>query len=31
MSILVVGGDSVDGINERAQAGGHRGVEHWSE
>ncbi|ODT45817.1 MAG: hypothetical protein ABS70_02235 [Nitrospira sp. SCN 59-13] len=30
MSILVVGGDSVDGINERAQAGGHGCVEHWS-
>ena len=30
MSILVVGGDSVDGIKERAQAGGHGCVEHWS-
>lgn len=30
MSILVIGGDSVDGIKERAQAGGHGCVEHWS-
>ncbi len=30
MSILVGGGDSVDGIKERAQAGGHGCVEHWS-
>lgn len=30
MSILVVGGDSVAGIKERAQAGGHGCVEHWS-
>ena len=30
MSILVVGGDSVDAITERARAGGHGCVEHWS-
>ena len=30
MSILVVGGDSIAGISERACAGGHACVEHWS-
>jgi hypothetical protein len=30
MSILVVGGDSVSAITERAYAGGHGCVEHWS-
>lgn len=30
MSILVVGGDSVDAITQRARAGGHGCVEHWS-
>ncbi len=30
MSILVVGGDSVNAITERAYAGGHGCVEHWS-
>ena len=30
MSILVVGGDSVDAIKQRARAGGHGCVEHWS-
>ena len=30
MSILVVGGDSVDAIKQRAHAGGHGCVEHWS-
>ena len=30
MSILVVGGDSVDAITQRAHAGGHGCVEHWS-
>ena len=30
MSILVVGGDSVDAIQQRTQAGGHGGVDHWS-
>lgn len=30
MSILVVGGDSVGAITERAYAGGHGCVEHWS-
>ena len=30
MSIMVVGGDSVDGIKARAQAGGHGCVGHWS-
>ena len=30
MSILVVGGDSVDAITERARAGGHGCVAHWS-
>ena len=30
MSILVVGGDSVDAIMQRARAGGHGCVEHWS-
>ena len=30
MSILVVGGDSVDAIIQRARAGGHGCVEHWS-
>ena len=29
MSILVVGGDSVCAITERADAGGHGCVEHW--
>lgn len=30
MSTLVVGGDSVGTITERARAGGHGCVEHWS-
>ena len=30
MAILVVGGDSVDAITERANAGGRGYVEHWS-
>ncbi len=30
MSILVVGGDSIDGIKQRARAGSHGCVEHWS-
>lgn len=30
MSILVAGGDSVVAITERAYAGGHGSVEHWS-
>lgn len=30
MSILVVGGDSVDAITQRARVGGHGCVEHWS-
>ena len=30
MAILVVGGDSVGAITERAYAGGHGCVEHWS-
>lgn len=30
MAILVVGGDSVNAITERAYAGGHGCVEHWS-
>ncbi len=30
MAILVVGGDSVSAITERAYAGGHGCVEHWS-
>lgn len=30
MAILVVGGDSVDAIKERATAGGHGYVTHWS-
>lgn len=30
MTILVVGGDSVDAIKERATAGGHGYVTHWS-
>jgi hypothetical protein len=30
MAILVVGGDSVDAITQRAHAGGHGCVEHWS-
>ena len=30
MSILVVGGDSVDAITQRARAGGRGCVEHWS-
>ncbi|MCC2642779.1 MAG: hypothetical protein K0S45_3192 [Nitrospira sp.] len=30
MSILVVGGDSVDAIKQRARAGGHGCVDHWS-
>jgi len=30
MSILVVGGDSVDAIKQRAHAGGHGCAEHWS-
>ena len=30
MAILVVGGDSVDAITQRARAGGHGCVEHWS-
>jgi hypothetical protein len=30
MSILVVGGDSVDAITQRAHAGGHGCVDHWS-
>jgi len=30
MAILVVGGDSVDAIKQRARARGHGYVEHWS-
>lgn len=30
MAILVVGGDSVDAMTERARDGGHVSVEHWS-
>lgn len=30
MSILIVGGDSVDAITQRARADGHGCVEHWS-
>lgn len=30
MAILVVGGDSVDAITQRARAGDHGCVEHWS-
>jgi len=30
MAILVVGGDSVDAIKQRARARGHSHVEHWS-
>lgn len=30
MAILVVGGDSADAITQRARAGGHGCVEHWS-
>lgn len=30
MAILVVGGDSVDAIKQRACTRGHRYVEHWS-
>ncbi len=30
MSILVVGGDSVEALTQRARAGGHGCVEHWS-
>ena len=30
MAILVVGGDSVDTITQRARADGHGWVEHWS-
>ncbi|HMW88163.1 MAG: DUF2325 domain-containing protein [Nitrospira sp.] len=30
MAILVVGGDSVSAITERAYAGGHGCVQHWS-
>lgn len=30
MAILVVGGDSVDAMKQRATAGGHGYVTHWS-
>lgn len=30
MSILVVGGDSVDALTQRARAGVHGYVKHWS-
>ena len=30
MAILVAGGDSVKAITQRARAGGHGCVEHWS-
>ena len=30
MTILVVGGDSVNAIKQRAHARGHGSVEHWS-
>lgn len=30
MTLLIVGGDSVDAIKQRATASGHGHVEHWS-